>query len=104
MYRASRRPLAKAAGGTPRKAAGSRGLREGNIAAITGLANGNVGQQLVLPLLENGEILQFGPRVLAPFYEERSRAAQFAVREYFGPTGPTGPYTLAKGPLSSVAS
>lgn len=58
-----------------------------SMTAITGLANGNVGQQLVLPLLENGEILQFGPRVLAPFYEERSRAAQFAVREYFGPTG-----------------
>jgi len=58
-----------------------------SMTAIVGLANGNVGQQLVLPLVESGEILQFGPRVLAPFYEARSRSAQAAVREFFGATG-----------------
>jgi len=43
--------------------------------AITGLANGNVGQQLVLPLIENGRILRLGPDILRPFYEQKSQAA-----------------------------
>jgi len=33
----------------------------------------------VLPLLESGEILQLGPRVLRPFYETASHAAQQAL-------------------------
>ena len=57
-----------------------------SMTAIAGLANGNVGQQLLLPLLESGEILQFGPSILAPFYEARS-APPKAVREFFGRTG-----------------
>jgi valine--pyruvate aminotransferase len=55
--------------------------------AVVGLANANVGQQLLLPLVESGEILGLGPRVLQPFYGERSRAALAAVREHLGPTG-----------------
>ncbi|RLS42844.1 MAG: valine--pyruvate transaminase [Planctomycetota bacterium] len=51
--------------------------------AITGLANGNVGQQLVLPLVENGQILRFGPEILKPFYEEKSRAAAAWAAEAF---------------------
>ncbi len=43
--------------------------------AITGLANGNVGQQLVLPLIESGRILQIGPTILRPFYQQKSQAA-----------------------------
>ena len=50
------------------------------LTAIAGLANGNVGQQLLLPLLESGEILELGPRILAPFYEARSRAARRGPR------------------------
>ncbi|HSA02436.1 MAG TPA: aminotransferase class I/II-fold pyridoxal phosphate-dependent enzyme, partial [Candidatus Paceibacterota bacterium] len=52
--------------------------------AIVGLANNNVGQQLVLPLIENGELLELGPRILQPFYRERSWAAQESIEEYLG--------------------
>jgi valine--pyruvate aminotransferase len=55
--------------------------------AIAGLANGNIGQQLVLPLIQNGEILQLGPQVLRPFYEEKSRKALEWTREIFGAAG-----------------
>ena len=51
--------------------------------AITGLANGNIGQQLVLPMIESGEILELGPKHLLPFYAEKSRLAQGWVREFF---------------------
>ncbi len=51
--------------------------------AIAGLANGNIGQQLVTPLIESGEILQLGPKILRPFYEKKSHAALGWVRELF---------------------
>ncbi len=51
--------------------------------SVTGLANTNVGQQLVLPLLGNGEILRLAREVIRPFYEERSRAARRWVEESF---------------------
>lgn len=51
--------------------------------AITGLANGNVGQQLVLPLIEDGRILQLGPEILRPFYEQKSHAAAAIAAEAF---------------------
>lgn len=51
--------------------------------AIAGLANGNIGQQLVQPLIESGEILDLGPRYLRPFYAEKSRQAQSWMREFF---------------------
>jgi valine--pyruvate aminotransferase len=55
--------------------------------AIAGLANGNIGQQLVLPLIESGEILQLGPQILRPFYEEKSHRALEWAREIFGAAG-----------------
>ena len=58
-----------------------------SMTAIVGLASGNIGQQLVLPLLESGKILELGPRVLAPFYQTKSQAAQDAAREFLGRTG-----------------
>ena len=54
-----------------------------SMTAIIGLAAGNIGQQLVLPLLESGEILELGPRVLAPFYRAQSQAAQSAAGEFW---------------------
>ncbi len=51
--------------------------------AITGLANGNVGQQLVLPLIEDGRILRLGPDILRPFYEQKSQAAAIWAAEAF---------------------
>lgn len=44
--------------------------------AIAGLANGTIGQQLVLPFVESGRILDFGPQILRPFYEAKSHQAQ----------------------------
>ena len=55
--------------------------------AIVGLANGNVGQQLALPWIESGEILEFGARYLRPFYEVKSHAAQAWAREFFDAAG-----------------
>jgi valine--pyruvate aminotransferase len=55
--------------------------------AIVGLANGNVGQQLALPWIESGEILDFGPRLLRPFYEAKSHTAIAWTREFFAAAG-----------------
>lgn len=53
----------------------------GAMTAIAGLANGNVGQQLVLPWIESGEILEFGPRLLCPWYQAKSQSALALMRE-----------------------
>ncbi|YCM43768.1 valine--pyruvate transaminase [Verrucomicrobiaceae bacterium 227] len=57
-----------------------------NIASLTsvvGLANGNVGQEILRPLVANGEILRLSKEVVKPFYEERSRLAQGWFKEAF---------------------
>ena len=59
----------------------------GAMTAIAGLANGNVGQQLALPWVESGRILDFGPQILHPFYAERSAKAQKWTREFFDAAG-----------------
>jgi valine--pyruvate aminotransferase len=51
--------------------------------SVTGLANTNTGQQLVLPLLESGEILRLSREVIRPFYEGRSRLALQWLHESF---------------------
>lgn len=51
--------------------------------AIAGLANGNVGQQLILPFLEDRTVLEIGPRILRPFYEAKSQRALGWARETF---------------------
>ena len=51
--------------------------------SVTGLANTNTGQQIVLPLLANGEILRLSREVIRPFYEERSRKAHGWLAEAF---------------------
>ena len=58
-----------------------------SLTAVIGLATGNIGQQIVLPWIESGEILEFGPRILRPYYEEKSRAALSWAREYFDSAG-----------------
>ena len=55
--------------------------------AIAGLANGTIGQQLVLPLVESGEILELGPRHLVPFYAEKSHRAQEWIHQFFTAAG-----------------
>ena len=59
----------------------------GAMTAIAGLANGNVGQQLALPWIEDGSILQLGPDLLRPFYLERSLSTQQWTREFFDAAG-----------------
>lgn len=55
--------------------------------AIIGLANGNLGQQLVLPWIQDGRILALGRDILRPFYAEKSRLAAAWMHEYFNATG-----------------
>ncbi len=55
--------------------------------AIAGLANGTIGQQLVLPFVESGEILNFGPQILRPFYEAKSHQAQNWTEAAFNSRG-----------------
>jgi len=58
--------------------------------AVVGLANNNIGQALVRPLLENGEILRLSREVIRPFYEQRSLRAIGQVRESFDDALPYG--------------
>lgn len=59
----------------------------GSLTAIVGLSNGTLGQQLVLPWIEDGGILELGPGLLRPFYETKSREALAWAREAFESAG-----------------
>lgn len=56
----------------------------GSMSAIVGLANPGIGQQVVLPLLEDGRILELSRDVVQPFYAEKCRLARAAAHEAFG--------------------
>ena len=58
-----------------------------SLTAIVGLANGNIGQQIVLPWIESGKILELGPKILRPFYEAKGTAATAWAKEYFNAAG-----------------
>ena len=58
-----------------------------SLTAIVGLANGTIGQQIVLPWIENGSILETGQKLLRPYYEEKGRAAAGWAREFFDAAG-----------------
>lgn len=58
-----------------------------SLTAIVGLSNCTLGQQLVLPWVEDGSILQLGKKILRPFYEAKSRAAMGWAREAFTAAG-----------------
>ena len=55
-----------------------------NMSAIVGLANPNIGQAIVRPMLESGEILTLSNEVVRPYYIEKSQFAQHCVKETFG--------------------
>ena len=55
-----------------------------NMSAIVGLANPNLGQAIVKPMIESGEILRMSREVIQPFYREKSRFALDCVPETFG--------------------
>ncbi len=54
-----------------------------SMSANVGLANGNVGQVILKPLIESGDILNLSRTVVQPFYVEKSRLAQMWVKEFF---------------------
>jgi valine--pyruvate aminotransferase len=55
-----------------------------SMTAITGLANPGSGQQIILPLIQSGEILRLSKDVIQPFYRKKSEIAQAAARGIFG--------------------
>jgi len=55
-----------------------------SMGAIVGRANPGIGQQIRLPLLESGEILQLSDEVVRPFYQEKCRLARAAALAAFG--------------------
>ncbi len=56
----------------------------GSMSAIVGLSNPNIGQQIMLPLVESGEILRLSREVVRPFYQEKRGLALKAAAEAFG--------------------
>ncbi len=54
-----------------------------SMTAIVGLANCSIGQAIVLPLVESGQILQLAHEVVRPFYEQKSLRAQQWIAEFF---------------------
>ena len=55
-----------------------------SMTSIVGLANSNIGQEIMRPLIESGEVLRLSKEVVKPFYEGKSRQAQDWIAEYFG--------------------
>ena len=56
----------------------------GSMSAIAGLSNPNIGQQITLPLIKSGEILNLSRDVVKPFYQEKCSLARKAAEEAFG--------------------
>ena len=59
-----------------------------SMSAIVGLANGNIGQAIVEPLVRSGEILELSNEVVRPYYIEKSQQARKWVDELFDPSLP----------------
>ena len=52
-----------------------------NMNAVVALANGNLGQQIVSPLLKGDSLIQLSNTVIRPFYEAKSRSASAYLHE-----------------------
>ena len=55
-----------------------------SMTGIVGLANNNVGQAIVEPMLASGQLLELAQQVIRPFYQAKSALAQELVAEHFG--------------------
>lgn len=55
-----------------------------SMTSIVGLANSNIGQEIMRPLIQSGEVLQLSKEVVKPFYEGKSQQAQVWITKYFG--------------------
>jgi valine--pyruvate aminotransferase len=62
-----------------------------NMNAIVSLANSNLGQALLMPLLKDDTLIKLGPEVIRPFYRERS---EFAKGVLAGALGERVPWAL----------
>ncbi|TVQ38721.1 MAG: valine--pyruvate transaminase [Spirochaetaceae bacterium] len=51
--------------------------------AVLSLANGSIGQTVVTPLLESGEILRASEQIIRPYYQRKSQQAIGWIREAF---------------------
>lgn len=54
-----------------------------SMTAVMGLANGNFGQAIVRPLLENGELLRLSREVIQPYYQRKLNHALRVVEATF---------------------
>ncbi len=54
-----------------------------SMTSIVGLANTNMGQEIVRPLVESGDILRLSNEFVQPFYRHKSQQAQEWVNEFF---------------------
>lgn len=54
-----------------------------SMTSIIGLANTNIGQSIVTPLIDSGELLRISNDLIRPFYRDRSMTAQEAFHESF---------------------
>jgi valine--pyruvate aminotransferase len=59
-----------------------------SLTAIVGLANTNLGQAIVRPLLESGELIRLSRDVIRPYYHQKSQHAEAIVRQEFGDSFP----------------
>lgn len=55
-----------------------------SMTSIVGLANGNIGQEIMRPLIESGEVLRLSKEVVKPFYVDKSQQAQDWITQNFG--------------------
>lgn len=58
------------------------------MSSVVGLSNPNIGQAVVRPMVESGEILRISNEVVKPFYASKSRRAREWVAESFGESFP----------------
>ena len=55
-----------------------------NMNAVLALANGNIGQALLLPLLEGDQLTRCASDIIRPFYQTKSQLANRLLREALG--------------------
>ena len=67
--------------------------------AIVSLANGSVGQAIMQPLVESGEILRLSREIVRPFYLEKSKKARAWIDDAFVAQGVDYSVHLSEGSL-----
>lgn len=59
-----------------------------NMNAVVALANGNLGQAILKPLLKGSELMRLSREVIRPFYEQRSQAAAAVLHDHLAGRAP----------------